>query len=338
MKTLTIIDCFITNGEIENDLKNIIDQFKSINSDILLVSSNKVNENIQSKIDFFLYDSRNQLFQKEDYEYFQPWNFWTDCGDFIHYSFYYSKQLHGLSFLVNMFNAINYAKSLGYTHFQKVLYDLKFTQIGLDFIKTVPEICQNHNKKALFYENKNENIIDFKFEYFFSEIDFFLSNVPQVKNETDYRKNIFLEFGSLKFLIAEKYVHHFLSKKRLEFFVKNAEEFDIDLGNMLGGSRTSVLNYDKKYNGCLTRVTKTSKNELVIFSHNLSENVKNRIIKVIKKDNNYFHIAHDNLEKNYWIYNSVPNDIQKIEVFESDIFLYEEFNDSNIKNYIQFKQ
>ena len=77
MKSILILDAFITDESDENLLNNFIDSSKTIGDDILLMSNTKISKPTQDKVDYFFYDSRNQLFEKNDYDYTKHnWNFW----------------------------------------------------------------------------------------------------------------------------------------------------------------------------------------------------------------------------------------------------------------------
>ena len=104
MKVVTVLDSFISNDVIENSTINMIDKLKSINCDILLVSAGKVSEKVQSKVDYMLYDSRNQLF-KEDYDNYKFLSYYTVNSSFKVSNVFSHPQPHGLSVLMAMEHA-----------------------------------------------------------------------------------------------------------------------------------------------------------------------------------------------------------------------------------------
>jgi hypothetical protein len=338
MKVITILDSFISNSVIEDNTINMIDKLKSINSDILLVSANKVSEKVQSKVDYMLYDSRNQLFEKTDYQYFHPWNFWIGCGSFTSYNFYYAKQRHGLAVMVNLFNALSYAKSLGYTHFQKILYDMDINQECMNWLENVPQVCSITNKKGLVYYNLNQgDNPDMNGSYMFCEIDYFLSKIPKIGSEEDYRRNIVSSFGYLKFLIFEKFLYHFFTKNGdSELLIRNSDDYKNDFPGIVEGGQISSLNFNNEYEGAPTRITKIDGSEdLIVFTHNFTNEVKNRKIISIKGDQRL--VFYQDLSPfGGWSYNQIDKDTDRIEVYESDRFLYTEENNSEVKNYIKY--
>jgi len=346
MKKITIIDCFITNKDSEDILLKTLDTFKD--EDILLVTNKSVSHDIQSKINFLLYDSRNQLFEKTDYDYTKHnWNFWKDCGGFISYNFYLAKQPHGLSVIVNLLNALNLSKSLGYTHFQYIQYDTEYNEKSLNWMSEVSSICENLNKKGLVYYNVdrledlelNTDIAnDMNFGFIFCDIEYFLSKIPKINNEEEYRNLIVDEFGYLRFIVVEKYIFHFFRKNGdNELIIKTQIDYKVDFSGNNEALKTSSNNFPKEYKGCPTRITKIKNSDgLTVFSHNYTNDSILRKVRIFKNDN-YYDIYSD-LEKDHWSYFSIENDIDKIEVYDgnNDEYLYTEINDDKVVNYLDF--
>jgi hypothetical protein len=344
MKKITIIDCFITNQESEENLLRTIDFFKT--EDILIVTNKCISKEIQDQVKFVLYDSRNQLFEKKDYDYTKHnWNFWIDCGSFMAYHFYLATQIHGLSVIVNLLNSLSLAKSLGYTHFQYIQYDSNYNKESLEWIFSVPSLCQSLGKKGLVYYNvdKLEDLAtpdpaaDTNLGYIFSEIDYFLPKMPKINNEEEYRNLLIEEFGYLRFLVVEKYVHHFLRKNGDdELLIRTQGQYREDFKGLKEALQTSPNNFPTEYQGCPTRITKIeNSDELVVFSHNFSR-AKNRTVRVFKGD--YYYDVNQSIEKDNWSYFSVDPDIDKIEIYDEDgSFLYSEIKDLNkINNYLKY--
>jgi hypothetical protein len=343
VKKITIIDCFITNQESEENLLRTIDFFES--EDILIVTNKCISKEIQSRVKSVLYDSRNQLFEKKDYDYTKHnWNFWIDCGSFMAYHFYLATQIHGLSVIVNLLNSLSLAKSLGYTHFQYVQYDTNYNKESLEWILSVPSLCQRLGKKGLVYYNVDnledlatpDPATDTNLGYIFSEIDYFLPRMPKINNEEEYRNLLIEEFGYLRFLVVEKYVHHFLRKNGDdELLIRTQGQYREDFRGLEDALQTSPNNFPIEYQGCPTRITKIKdSDQLVIFSHNFSNPI-DRKIRIFKGDSHYD--KYETIEKNCWSCFSVDSDIDRIEIYDGEgNFLYSENNDPNkIKNYLK---
>jgi hypothetical protein len=340
MKVITIIDCFIKNESNQKIVESCIQKMKGLGHPIMLVSGNVVNSDLQSQVDFFFYDSRNQLFEKEDYIYTHPWHFWVNCGGFLSHNFYYSRQRHGLQVLINLFNALRLAKSCGFTHFQKVLYDMDPSQKCLDWINQIPLFCENQKKSGLCYYNDNggEND-DMEGSYLFFEIDYFLNKIPQIGSEEDYRNLVLLHKGRLEFMIVEKFLHFFLEKNGSEDVIKRSQsDFESDFDGILNGSQTSEMNFARCYEGFPIRISKIKNGSgLYVMAHNFSGTPKSRRVKSFFNDRDETVEYDVYLEPNFWSFQNFELNLKKIEVFnENGDLLYEENHDDSIQNYIEF--
>jgi hypothetical protein len=223
MKLLTILDCYIHNETILNKLDSFIDKLKSKNSDILLISNTTIPIRIQNKVDYCLYDSNNHFFSN-DWEFFELFVVKTlisggNCQDVFP-----KLQPHGLSVMINIFNAITIGKSLGYTHFEKLEYDPLFSDESFNNLSLLPSRCLDENKKGLYLLNNITNPPDVSFHYFFSEIDYFLSNVKNIKYENNYRDFINQTNGNNFFINVERFLYQNLVISGLENFVLIDEE------------------------------------------------------------------------------------------------------------------
>lgn len=340
MKVVTIIDCFIQNENHQRIVDSSIQKMRSVGHPILLVSANVVDRDLQPKVDFFLYDSRNQLFEREDYVYKHPWHFWINCESFFSHNFYYSRQRHGLPVLINLFNSLRLAKSLGFTHFQRILYDMNPSQKCLDWISQIPKICESQNKRGLCYYNADQGgYDDLEGGYMFFEIDYFLDKVPQVGSEEDYRRIVLENKGEMEFLIIEKFLHYFLEKGGSEDVIKGTKsDYKQEFDGILNGSQISEMNFPACYGGCPARITKIEGSETrAVMVHNFSSRVSTRKIKAFFGDSAEC-IEYDTiLNPNFWSFKDFGPDLYKIQVFnEFDDFLYEEYNDEKVRNYLQF--
>ena len=112
------------------------------------------------------------------------------------------------------------------------------------------------------------------------------------------------------------------------------EEFSDTLWN----SKASRVYYDKKYKECVTKFYLNVKNpdEVVIYSKNVKSTPDFRKIVVKFNDGTEREIIHEFDGYGVWIYNLLPNNIEKMMIYDKDgLFLYEDYFD-NIKNEIEF--
>ena len=104
-KTITIIDSFVHNKEVEVKLSQFLDILKGNNQDTLLVSNTIIKPEILSKTNYYLYDSNNKLFEN-DYTNVSNVTLYHLRDDVDIFDVMPGLQRHGLPVLVNLFNSL----------------------------------------------------------------------------------------------------------------------------------------------------------------------------------------------------------------------------------------
>jgi FkbM family methyltransferase len=336
IKTITIIDCFVDNDSLLSKLRNAISNLKRHDHKILLVSNKVPPQDLIEQVDYFLYNSENKLF-KEQYENVSYVDLWKLYDGFTIHEITPELQRHGLSVLSNLFNCLDLAKSLGFTHFQRIEVDDLYSEKGYEYMKTVPKLCEEKNKKSLFYLNEGKDV---SFHYFYSEINFFLESFPRINSEESYKQ--FLQnngFGN-SFKPVEFYLYHNIKNKGLDdVLFKNGEyEMNYDFDETIWNTETSQSTLHEKYEGCSTKIYKVSEsNNLAVISYNYNNyGVQRKIIVTLNEMENT--IIHQLDYFNAWVYNIYDESLVKISVYdnETDRLLYE-LENKDIKDYIEFK-
>ena len=336
-KVITIVDSFVYNDSIRSKLLNTINWMKEDGHEVLLVSNTMVDKEILKYVKFYLYDSRNQLFQEkyEDVGLVDFWKCFVD-GFYIH-DVVPVLQKHGLSVMINLFNALLYAKSQGYTHFQRFEVDDVFGEKSREYIKRVPYLCANENKHGLFYYNEGNNPPDMSFHYFYCNIDEFLSKVPRLSNEQDYVNYLRQYHDDKKFRIVEVYVHESLKRNNdSEFLIKFDENAMIlDFPDTRWNTETSISSFDPKYGKCTTRLyyinehnketnTFNRGSSYIVYTHSYHSGSTLRKIVVEKIDGEKYEFIHKTEMANGCGWNEVFSDVKSISVYEDNKFLYRE--------------
>jgi hypothetical protein len=332
MKSIIILDAFVTDKKDEETLLNFIDSIKTIGDDLLLMSNTTISKEIQDKVNYFFYDKRNQLF-KEEYSKYEYVNYWVKYDWFKVSNWFFHTQKHGLSVLINLFNSLKIAKSLGYTHFYKMEYDAILTETTKTKIKNFNDECFLNGKKGVFFVEDNKSVC---VHYFFCEIDFFLKNIWNITCEQDYINFLEFEFNNRDFLIMETFMYESIKKLNPnELYVKKEflSEFDSSVWNI---KRTRVY-IDKKYKECYTKFYNILNNpsEIVIYSENVKSTSDFRRILVKFNDGSEKEIVHEFGTYGAWNYNVLPNNIEKMLVYDRNEFLYEEYF-KDVINEIEF--
>lgn len=336
-KVITIVDSFIYNDTIRNKLLKSLEWMKEDGHDILLVSNTAADKEIMKYLKFYLYDSRNQLFQ-EKYDDVGVVDFWKCfmAGFYVH-DVVPVLQKHGLSVMVNLFNALAYAKAQGYTHFQRFEVDDIFGEKSREYIKQVPYECIKENKQGLFYYNENNNPPDMSFHYFYCSIDEFLKKIPRISNEQDYLNYLKQYHNDKRFRIVEVYVYDNLKRNGdSEFLIKaGSGTMHSDFSDTKWNTETSISSFDSKYGKCTTRLyyvnehnkesdTYNRSSSYIVYSHSYcSEKILRKIV-VERMNGETYHFFHQTEYAGCWAWNEIGSDTKSIAVYENDKFLYRE--------------
>jgi glycosyltransferase involved in cell wall biosynthesis len=342
MKTISIVDCFIHDKNVEYNLVNCIKRLKDNEHDVFLISNTPIEKNIIERVDYYLYDNRNQLFEK-DYDGTSDVDFWTDCGYFIVHNMKSGIQKHGLSVLINLFNALRISKELGYTHFQRFETDDLYGPLSLDWIDKIPKFIQDQSKKGLFYINRHNSPPDASFHYFNCEIEYFLNEFTNIKSEEDYEKFLLESQGNKKFRIVEEFLYHHIVERESELILKDGGKMSEDFPDTVWNTVCSSSNLPAKYKGCITGIYQVyrggqKENFLHLYSSNYLDSSKERIIRVEYRETEIlsFDINHSLPVKSSWCLNQIPITTESILVFENGELLYTE-KIEDVKSHIELR-
>jgi len=339
-RTISIVDCFVHDKNVEANLESCIERLKEGGHDVFLVSNTAVSKSILEKVDYHLYDSRNQLFRKE-YPGVLDVDFWSNQGNFTVHNMKSGLQKHGLSVLINLFNVLDICKNLGYTHFQRFETDDLYGEKSMEWISGIPEVVIWNNKKGLFYLNENNIPSDASFHYFFCEIDHFLSIMPRISREEDYEKYLIDVQGNRDFRIVEVYMYDNVKKSPEDLVIRDGgTQMTEDFSDTIWNTVVSASNLPTKYRGCITdlyqiRNVHGNPEGYGLYSQNyLDRDVLRRIVVHIEGSQK-LEIHHKLTGRNSWWLNNLSGSPYKIEVYENEELLYSSLKEENCKSYIQ---
>ena len=340
-KTISIIDCFVHDAKVESNLIECINRLKTNGHDVFLVSNTSIRKEILDMVDYHFYDSRNQLFKK-DYPGVSDVDFWSNQGHFTVHNLKSGIQKHGLSVLINLFNALDIAKNLGYTHFQRFETDDLYGRESMKWISVVPELVITQDKKGLFYLNESNHPKDASFHYFFCEIDHFLNMMPRISKEEDYENYLIKHQGNRDFKIVEAYIYDNLDKE-LVLIREGNEQMKLDFSDTIWNTVVSASNLPTKYGGCLSGIYKLLDNDgthlrYCLYSQNYLDKDVLRKITVHTDNSDKVEIYHRLAGRNSWWINDIEGEPTHIDVCENDIIIYSLTKDENINSYIRLNQ
>jgi len=332
MKTILIIDAFINDEADETILSNFINSSRNIGGDILLMSNTNISKTIQDKVDYFFYDKRNQLF-KEKYDNYRDINYYTLYDSFKVSNLFSHTQPHGLSVLISLFRSVKIAKDLGYTHFYKMEYDAMLGENTTNKIKDLNKYCIETGKKGIFYQ---DNPTFMNVHYFLCEIDYFLNNFWNISCEEDYINFLQTNSNNRDFLLMEEFMSENLKKlDPNEIIVRH--NFNEEFSDTLWNSKHTRVYFDQKYKGCYTKfyLNQNNPDEIFIYGYNTKSQPTTRKIIVAFNDETTIELIQEFDGHGVWNFHSCPNNIKKMEVYDENGFLFEEYCE-NVKNTIEF--
>jgi glycosyltransferase involved in cell wall biosynthesis len=337
-KTISIIDCFVHDVKVESNLIECINKLKSNEQDVFLVSNTSIRKEILDMVDYHFYDSRNQLFKK-DYPGVKDVDFWSNQGHFTVHNLKSGLQKHGLSVLVNLFNALDIAKNIGYTHFQRFETDDLYGVRSMEWISQIPEMVITNGKKGLFYLNESNYPKDASFHYFFCEIDHFMKTMPRISKEEDYENYLINLQGTRDFKIVEAYLYDNLDKDSVLIREGNTE-MKSDFTDTVWNTVVSASNLPTKYKGCLSGIYRILDKDgahsgYCLYSHNYLDNEVTRKIVVHTDDSENTVIHHKLVGRNSWWLNDLIGTPTHIDVFEDEFIVYSLTTQENANSYIQ---
>ena len=337
-KTISIIDCFVHDAKVESNLIECINRLKLNGQDVFLVSNTSIRKEILDMVDYHFYDSRNQLFKK-DYPDVKDVDFWSNKGHFTVHNLKSGLQKHGLSVLINLFNALDIAKNIGYTHFQRFETDDLYGTESMKWISSVPELVIGQDKKGLFYLNESNYPKDASFHYFFCEIDHFMKTMPRISKEEDYGDYLMNIQGSRDFKIVEAYIYDNLDKGSVLIREGNIE-MKSDFPDTTWNTVVSVSNLPTKYKGCISGIYRKLDNAgnhtgYCLYSQNYLDNEVTRKIVVHTPDSEDAVIYHKLVGRDSWWLNDIEGEPAHIDVYEGDLIVYSLTTQENTNSYIQ---
>ena len=340
MREISIIDCFVHDKAVEINLVNCIRRLKENEQDVFLISNTSINKEIIDLVDYHFYDTRNQLFKKT-YPNVTDVDFWSNQGHFTVHNLKSGLQKHGLSVLINLFNALDIARNLGYTHFQRFETDDLYGGESMKWISNVPELVIAQDKKGLFYLNETNHPKDASFHYFFCEIEHFLNVMPRISKEEDYEDYLISNQGSRDFKIVEAYIYDNLDRESVLIRDGNVQMKN-DFPDTTWNTVVSASNLPTKYKGCLSGIYRLldSNGEHIrycLYSQNyLDREVLRRI--VVHTEHDGVEIHHKLTGRNSWWINDIEGEPTHIDVYEDDLIVYSLTKNENINSYIQLNQ
>ena len=242
MKDLLLITSYCPDETRENILRDMVNSLINFNEkyDIMIVSHTPIPTDIQKKVNYFLYDSKNEILTDWDLLN-QPW--FSPNNDRIIQSSFLSKKNTVLAMWRMMILGFSLAKNLGYTKVHQIEYDCKIIEDD--------EILENSNLlgeyDSVIYIDKQENIEPIMFgsfqSYYIPNLNDILINLNEDKIKDLIRKSDTKSPEVLLYRILTNGKVYIKNRKDLEKGSNKFGIFDGQVGKNLNS--WSVPFYDK---------------------------------------------------------------------------------------------
>lgn len=267
MKPAIFIDAYLNTPERESLFQRNVQNFIDAGYDLFIISNKIHTFDKFDKVKYFEYDSRNRLLKDRsgylassdsDYFYYgKEYTFSHDNQKHMMHTYSPIFNTTNLSVLYNTRRICEIAKEFGYTNILRVEYDCIFSSYDLENTllngyKT--EDWNNYGLAAWGCYGVYTNFI-------YLNIDYFLSKIPLIKSDYQYKEFVSDSFGELKYLTFEKIIAWKLNKLRI-LSKDDTDRYVVDTTNTF----TSVQNTNRYnfYSGNLLVVTMNEHTGLLI--------------------------------------------------------------------------
>jgi hypothetical protein len=245
MKPAIFIDAYLSSNDREQVFHKNVQNFIDHGYDVFIISNKISNFDKFDKVKYFEYDSRNRLLKDttgylltSDSDYFRYKRRYTYSG---------SNVIRMLDLLSPLFNTTNLSvlyntrriceivKEIGYTNILRVEYDCIFDRYDLE--NTILKGCETESWNN--YGLATSGCFGIYTNWIYLNVDYFMDNIPSIKNEDQYKDFIIKKFGELKYLTFETILSSVLTNlKRISV---------VDMTKYLGNN-TDTYSSDQSYN------------------------------------------------------------------------------------------
>ncbi len=228
MKPAIFIDAYLNTPEREEIFQRNVQNFIDAGYDLFIISNKIHSFDKFDKVKYFEYDSRNRLLKdrsgylaSSDSDYFhygKDYMFSHNSGKYKFNTYSPIFNTTNLSVLYNTRRICEIVKEFGYTNILRVEYDCIFENYDLENTLLKGYDTEDWNNYGLaawgcygVYTN-----------FLYLNVDYFISKIPLIKSDYQYKDFILESFGELKYLTFEKIIA--LKLKKLK--VLSREETD----------------------------------------------------------------------------------------------------------------
>jgi len=200
-----------------------LNQIKSFGEKIILTSHCPVSPEIQSSVDYLIYDKNNPIINHDFFT--KSWFNTDEYYALLNITKNGNNTNHALGVYLNYYNSILLAKQQGFDIAVCTNFDMVFSHTDKKVIDDIIKEMISENKKAFFMNTPEREGIHYKTIFFITEIDYFLNKFKYFLNEESY-KNELNEIGSNTNCL-ENFFYHNLKDESNILLLKEINENDL---------------------------------------------------------------------------------------------------------------
>lgn len=245
MKPAIFIDAYLNSPEREEVFHKNVQNFIDHGYDVFIISNKITKFDKFDKVKYFEYDSRNRLLKdrtgylsSSDSDYFhygRKFNFYGSTEPHVLFTYSPIFNTTNLSVLYNTRRICDIAKEFGYTNILRVEYDCIFDRY--DFENTFLKGYQTEDWNN--YGLAGSGCFGVYTNWIYLNVDYFISKIPLIQSDYQYKDFICKNFGELKYLTFEKILYKTLNKIKI---------ISGDEAKNYIGSSTNTFTSDQTYN------------------------------------------------------------------------------------------
>lgn len=218
-KHIFVVDAWPNNEEKEKTLVDCIKKLREFNIEILLATHFPIATEIQSMVDYYIFDKKNPLLTKEEFKTYDIGSGrWTKTNEY--YVINEHEYHHDYAIWETMRNSFNFCDFLGkeYIHFMEydnLIDTWQFRQSFVEYIESKDAIIYEYNEMSV-----NDIFSPYMATYLFSiRTDIANKLIGNIKNKDEYFRNRPEGFQLEKLFL--KYLRKETSNIRLTNYIDN---------------------------------------------------------------------------------------------------------------------
>jgi hypothetical protein len=329
MKTITIIDAYVSSLEKENLLRECITSCRKLGTDIMLVTHCALPKDIVELVDYYIFDKDNRFNQNSIHAFKSIGNTTV---------FIPIKESHEYPIVKSMRNAFILAKGLGYDFFYFTEFDLLFSDSDIEKLKQLQTQLTSQSKDFIFFQPINAA--------------WYINNVP-IYN-VYYETNFFAGKMSSFMEVFDSYFPHTLEEYNrrlahiqgdnpncLEFYFFDAFSKYLDKTILIKNHTKEYLKDSRinvsSYQNTKCMIMRSTNQEDYLYITN--ENEKEYTFKVYL--NGQFHseykLSNKSIDVNFALIRLIQNCDVFVEIFESEYDCHRytlQYNKSDYESFI----